>query len=96
MSRLDLILKRPHVTEKATLLREKNTYVLAVDPSANKHEIRAAVEHKFNVNVLDIHTVKVLGKYRRKTGPVGGYQPDWKKAIVRIKEGQKIAWEDVA
>lgn len=96
MSRLDSILKRPHITEKATALRETNSYVIEVDPSSSKHQIRAAVEEKFKVTVLDVHTVKVRGKYRRKVGPMGGYQSDWKKAIVKIKDGQKIAWEDVA
>ena len=95
MPRLDEILKRPHVTEKSTRLREKNSYVIEVDAAANKNEIRSAVENKFKVDVLDIHTIKVLGKYRRRIGPLGGYQPTWKKAIVRIKDGQKIAWEDV-
>jgi large subunit ribosomal protein L23 len=90
------ILKRPLVTEKSTRLRENNSYVLEVDPSANKHQIRAEVESRFKVNVIDVHTVKVLGKFRRRTGPVGGYQPNRKKAIVRVKDGQQIKWEEVA
>jgi large subunit ribosomal protein L23 len=89
------ILKRPLVTEKSTRLREQNAYVLEVDPSANKHQIRAEVEARFKVNVVDVNTVKVLGKFRRRTGPVGGYQPDRKKAIVKIKAGQQIKWEEV-
>lgn len=90
------ILRRPLVTEKSTKLREKNGYVLEVDPSASKGQIRFAIESRFKVNVLSVHTMKVLGKYRRKVGPVGGYQPNRKKAIVQIKPGQTINWEEVA
>jgi large subunit ribosomal protein L23 len=90
------ILKRPLVTEKSTRLRENNSYVIEVDTTANKHQIRAEVESRFKVTVLDVNTVKVLGKFRRRTGPVGGYQPNRKKAIVRIKAGQQIKWEEVA
>ncbi len=90
------VLRRPLVTEKSTRLRENNRYVIEVDPSASKGQIRSAIEERFKVSVLSVHTVKVLGKYRRKVGPLGGYQPDRKKAIVNIKAGQKINWEEVA
>ena len=96
MSDFNTILRRPVVTEKSTLLRETNQYVIEVNPSASKGQIRQAIEERFKVNVLKIRTVRVSGKYRRKFGPVGGFQPDWKKAIVRIKAGQQIAWEEVA
>ena len=90
------ILRRPLVTEKSTILREANRYVIEVDPTASKGQIREAIESRFKVNVLSVHTVTVGGKYRRRFGPVGGYRPDWKKAIVRIKQGQQITWEEVA
>ncbi len=90
------ILRRPIVTEKSTGMKELNRYVVEVDPSASKHQIRTAVEARFKVNVVSVHTVRVLGKYRRKVGPIGGYRSDWKKAIVKIKAGQKISWEEVA
>lgn len=90
------ILRRPLVTEKSTRLRENNSYVIEVDPSANKHQIRAEIETRFKVTVLDVHTVKVLGKFRRRSGPVGGFQPNRKKAIVKVKDGQQIKWEEVA
>lgn len=90
------VLRRPLVTEKSTRIRESNGYVIEVDPSASKGQIRSAIESRFKVNVLSVHTVKVLGKLRRRTGPIGGYQPDRKKAIVKIKAGQKINWEEVA
>lgn len=90
------ILKRPVVTEKSTMMKENNRYVIEVALSASKSQIKEAVESRFKVNVLNVRTVRMLGKYRRKVGPVGGYQPDWKKAIIKIKQGQQIAWEEVA
>ena len=78
-------------------MREKNNaYVFEVDTAATKGQIRSAIETRFKVNVLAVRTVKVLGKFRRKTGPVGGYQPNRKKAIVTVKAGQQIKWEEVA
>lgn len=88
------ILKKPRITEKSTLMREDNRYVIEVAPSATKYQIREAIESRFKVNVLNVRTVRVLGKYRRKVGPMGGYRPDWKKAIVKIKAGQQISWEE--
>lgn len=96
MSDSTQILRRPVVTEKSTRLRENNQYVIEVDPSASKGQIREAIENRFKVDVLAIRTATIGGKFRRKFGPVGGYQPDWKKAIVRIKAGQKITWEEIA
>ncbi|MFN0116688.1 MAG: 50S ribosomal protein L23 [Elusimicrobiota bacterium] len=90
------ILKRPLVTEKSTLLKEFNSYAVEVDLNANKNQIRDEIETRFKVNVIAIRTVRVPGKYRRRIGPVGGYRSDWKKAIVKIKSGQQIKWEEVA
>jgi len=90
------ILKRPIITEKSTTQRENNRYVVEVASGANKHQIREEIENRFKVNVLKVRTVKILGKFRRKSGPIGGYQPDSKKAIVTVKAGQKISWEEVA
>ena len=90
------ILRRPLVTEKSTVMRESNRYVIEVDPSASKGQIRQEIESRFKVNVVSVHTVNIGGKYRRRFGPVGGFRPDWKKAIVRIKQGQQITWEEVA
>jgi large subunit ribosomal protein L23 len=96
MSDLKQILRRPVVTEKSTLLRETNQYVIEVDPAASKGMIRDAIESRFKVNVVAVRTVTVGGKFRRKFGPIGGYQSDWKKAIVRVKAGQQITWEEIA
>ncbi len=96
MSTVPNILRRPIVTEKSTLLREKNQYVIEVDLRATKGQIKEAIESRYKVNVLAVRTVILPGKFRRKTGPQGGYQPDRKKAMVRLKQGQQITWEEVA
>ncbi len=90
------ILKRPIMTEKTTIMREANAFAIEVDPAASKSQIRAAVEERFKVNVISVRTSKIVGKYRRRFGPIGGYQPDRKKAIVRVRAGQQIKWEEVA
>jgi large subunit ribosomal protein L23 len=87
------ILKRPIVTEKMTLLQEKGQYAFEVEPSANKIEIARAVEKKFNVTVVDVRTIRHKGKTKSqmtRKGRFAGHRPAWKKAIVRLKEGEKI------
>jgi large subunit ribosomal protein L23 len=85
----DVIL-RPVTTEKSTLARElDNVVTLAVDPRAGKHDIRNAVEQLFNVKVLDVRTIRMPRKTRR-VGKFMGARREWKKAIVRLAEGQKI------
>ena len=83
------IIKEPLITEKSSFDRTQNKYVFKVRNSANKTEIKKAVEKIFNVKVQDVNTLKVLGKGRRH-GKVEGKDPDWKKAIVTIKAGQTI------
>lgn len=84
------ILERPLLTERSTILRDKyNQYVFSVMPSATKTTIRRAVEELFKVTVEGVRTMKVRGKFHRY-GRGGGMRPDWKKAIVRITQGQKI------
>ena len=90
------VLKRPYITEKSTRLKEENSYVVEVDTSATKGDIREAIETRFKVDVINVRTVKIHGKFRRRTGPVGGYQSDGKKAIVRLKAGQTLNWEEKA
>lgn len=84
------VLKRPLVTEKSTLQKEQhNTLFFEVDRRANKIEIKQAVEQIFKVNVIDVRTSTMKGKTKR----VGRYfteRPDWKKAIVTIKPGQRV------
>jgi large subunit ribosomal protein L23 len=87
------ILKRPIVTEKMTTLQEKGTYAFEVVPTANKIEIARAVEKKFNVTVINVRTVNVKGKTKTqmtRKGRFSGRTSAWKKAIVRLKDGDKI------
>jgi large subunit ribosomal protein L23 len=83
------IIRYPSVTEKNTLLRSANKYVFEVEPGANKTQIKQAIETLFKVNVVSVNTLVVKGKYKRQ-GRFAGYKSNWKKAFVRIKEGQKI------
>jgi large subunit ribosomal protein L23 len=81
---------RALVTEKGTGLKEKgNKYVFQVDTGANKIEIRQAIEKIFNVHVVNVRTMNVPGKEKRM-GRHAGYRPDWKKAIVTLKDGEAI------
>jgi large subunit ribosomal protein L23 len=86
------ILQRPLITERATLLAEAKEgpqYVFKVAKTANKIEIRKAIESVFNVQVENVNTVLVKGKLRRQ-GRNQGKTSDWKKAFVTLKEGQTI------
>ncbi|MDR1784657.1 MAG: 50S ribosomal protein L23 [Endomicrobium sp.] len=85
------IIKKPIVTEKATILKEKgkNKYTFVVDRSANKFQIKQAVETLFKVKVKKVHTANYVGKSIRR-GKSVGYKSDWKKAIVKVDEGQEI------
>ncbi len=83
------IIKSPSITEKNTMLREENKYVFEVEKKANKAQIKKAVEVLFDVNVETVNTMIVKGK-KKRMGRYVGYRPDWKKAIVKISEGQTI------
>ena len=83
------ILKSPHVTEKATDLAGRNKYVFKVGLKANKIEIKKAIQGIYDVDVLDVRTIKIPRKQRR-LGRHKGWRKGYKKAIVKIKEGQKI------
>jgi len=85
------ILVGPVLTEKSSDLRfEKNQYVFRVRPDANKIEIKKAVETRFNVIVDNVSTLVMRGKAKNVRG-VPGRQPSWKKAFVRIRQGDKIS-----
>lgn len=84
----DIIVK-PIITEKSMDNTAMNKYTFKVAPGVNKIEIRKAVEEIFNVNVTNVNTVSVKGKKRRRGRYVGTTSP-WKKAVVTLKEGQKI------
>lgn len=84
------ILKHPLITEKATLLKERGNAVLfAVNPRANKKQIREAVELLFKVNVVDVKTMNIPGKTKRR-GKSVGRRPGWKKALVVLRQGDHI------
>ncbi len=88
--RVHQVIRRPLVTEKSNIGREdQNLVTLAVDPRANKHVIRRAVEELFDVSVVDVRTMRMPRKLRR-VGKTSGRKPEWKKAIVRLAEGQSI------
>lgn len=79
------------LTEKATLLSEKhNQYVFRVSPKANKLEIKRAVEQLFKKTVLDVNTANFAGKKKRERTANFGRRPSWKKAVVTLKEGEKL------
>ena len=85
------IIKNVHLTEKATILSEKgNQYVFRVRPTANKVQIRQAIEKLFKKKVLKVNTVNVGGKYKRGRTQHPGRTSDWKKAIVTLAPGDKI------
>ena len=84
------IIKKPLVTEKGLSLKEtENRYAFVVDLRADKQSIRNAVERLFKVHVLNVKTAIVRGKDKR-VGRNIGRKSNWKKALVRIKEGEKI------
>jgi large subunit ribosomal protein L23 len=85
------ILRYPHVTEKTTGLQtasEGRTVAFKVRRSANKHQVKMAVEKLFNVKVESVRTAIYEGKWKRQ-GRSRGQRPDWKKALVTLKPGQK-------
>lgn len=83
------ILIRPFITEKTTSLMQDNKYTFVVPLKANKVEIRQAVEQVFKVKVLNVNTVRVMGKTKRM-GRTQGKRPDYKKAIVKLAAGERI------
>lgn len=89
MNRHDLII-RPLLTEKSTLLREgQNKFCFVVRNGVNRKEVKKAVEQTLNVKVEKVHILNVGGKEKRLNRFVGR-RPDWKKAIVTLKQGEKL------
>jgi len=85
------IIKTVRVTEKGTRQGEKfNQYTVVADPRANKVQIRQAVQELFKVKVVRVNTLNVRGKARRQRTAQAGKTNDWKKAIVTLKDGDKI------
>jgi large subunit ribosomal protein L23 len=84
------IIKKPIVTEKGSDdTATRNAYHFRVPVSANKVEIRTAVQDLFDVKVVKVNSLRVRGKARRR-GYVAGRRPDWKKAMVTLRDGDTI------
>jgi len=84
------IIRRPVITEKGLAVKEtQGTLVFQVAPGATKTEIKEAVQAIFKVKVVSVRTANFAGKERRR-GRFTGYRPDWKKAYVRLKSGEKM------
>ena len=84
------VVLKPLLTEKGTRLKEEgNQYLFQVAKTANKVEIKRAIEQLFKVTVLDVRTLRVRGKVKR-LGRFQGRKPDWKKAIATLKAGESI------
>ena len=85
------VIKTVRLTEKGTRQGEKyNQYTIVADRLATKPQIRQAVQELFKVKVVAINTMNVHGKLRRKRTTQAGRASDWKKAIVTLKDGDKI------
>ena len=84
------VVKRPLLTEKNNVLAEKNIYVFQVDPQANKVQIREHIEKYFDVKVKSVKTAIYRSKARRTRVGTGHIKYN-KKAIIRLREGQRIS-----
>lgn len=85
------LIRGPIITEKTHSMREANNKLtLRVDVKANKIEIRKAIEDLFKVKVLAVNTIRMMGK-KKRMGKSEGTRPNWKKAIVTLAPGEKIA-----
>jgi large subunit ribosomal protein L23 len=83
------LVRRPIVTEKATILLEDNKYTFEVAPHATKPEIKAAIESLFDVKVIQVNTQKPPRK-KRRMGKFVGFRPHYKRAIVTLEVGDSI------
>jgi len=84
------VIEKPLITEKAAnLSADQNQYFFAVHPKATKTQIKQAIEQSFNVKVVAVKTMNVFGKFKRLRYEMGR-RPNWKKAIVSLKQGDKI------
>lgn len=90
MPTLYTVIRRPLITEKGMTVKEtQNTLVFEVAEKATKTEVKQAVETLFKIKVAAVRTAIIEGKERRR-GKFAGYRPDWKKAYVRLKDGEKM------
>ena len=92
---VDDVIVRPVITEKNTVLMDRDQYTFEVSPAANKIQVREAIEKLFNVRVKAVNTMVVKAKprsraIRRGRGRVHGHESSWKKAVVTLYPGQRI------
>lgn len=83
------VLKGPHITEKASDLTQQNQYIFKVWPRANKIEVKKAIKEVFGKDAISVRMINIPRK-KRRMGKTTGWKQGHKKAIVRLKEGQKI------
>lgn len=84
------VIKKPHISEKSTrLTHEENSYTFVIDENANKIEVAQAVENLYDVDVEKVTIVNIPDK-KRRLGRIEGVKSGYKKAVVKIKEGQSI------
>ena len=84
------VVVKPHITEKTSAAyQDRSEYTFEVHPEATKHQIRHAIEELFGVKVTDVWTANMRGKEKRM-GQSAGRRPNWKKAIVKLREGDTI------
>lgn len=84
------IIIAPHISEKSMrLIEENNTYVFKIAKNANKTEVKNAVQEIFGVKVEKVNTIRIKGK-KKRLGIHQGTRPDWKKAMVRLADGDHI------
>ncbi|MCH9650281.1 MAG: 50S ribosomal protein L23 [Deltaproteobacteria bacterium] len=82
------VIRRPLITEKATVFGESGIFAFEVARDANKIQVKKAVESQFKRRVKEVRVVRMHGKTRRQ-GRFVGRRPDWKKAYVRLVDGEK-------
>lgn len=83
------IIREPHISEKASILAEKNKYIFKVLTGSNKNEIKKSVEGTYNVKVLFVNIIKIPNK-KRRVGKTKGFKKAYTKAVVTLKQGDKI------
>lgn len=83
------IVKEPHISEKATNLAQENKYVFKISKNTNKPEVKKSIEGIYGVDVLSVKVIKIPPK-KRRIGRTEGFKKGYNKAVVTIKEGQKI------
>lgn len=85
-----LVVRKMQLTEKATGLAGKNKYFFEVQRSANKIDVKRAVEELYKVSVVSVNTMRYAGKRKRERSLQYGKRSDWKRAVVTLKEGDSI------